>query len=102
MFAAAARLRNVPELRLVKHFHDDPGYIGALARSVREYWTASGRPERLVMSFHGVPRFTLERGDPYHCACQKTGRLLAEALSLRPEDYAITFQSRLRRKGITG
>jgi ferrochelatase len=97
VFAAAARLRNVPELRLVKHFHDDPGYIGALARSVREYWTAIGRPERLVMSFHGVPRYTLERGDPYHCECQKTGRLLAEALSLRPEDYVITFQSRFGR-----
>lgn len=97
VFAAAAGLRNVPELRLVKHFHDDPGYIGALARSVREYWTVNGRPERLVMSFHGVPRFTLERGDPYHCECQKSGRLLAEALSLRPEDYAITFQSRFGR-----
>ncbi len=97
VFAAAARLRNVPELRLVKHFHDDPGYIGALARSVREYWTASGRPERLIMSFHGLPRFALDRGDPYHCECQKTGRLLAEALSLRPEDYVITFQSRFGR-----
>jgi ferrochelatase len=97
VFAAAARLRNVPELRLVKHFHDDPGYIGALARSVREYWAIHGRPERLVMSFHGVPRFTLERGDPYHCECQKTGRLLAEALSLRPEDHVITFQSRFGR-----
>jgi ferrochelatase len=97
VFAAAACLRNVPELRLIKHFHDDPGYIAALAGSVREYWTASGRPERLVMSFHGVPRFTLERGDPYHCECQKTGRLLAEALSLRPEDYVITFQSRFGR-----
>jgi ferrochelatase len=97
VFAAAARLRNVPELRLIKHFHDDPGYIGALARSVREYWTASGRPERLVMSFHGLPRFSLDRGDPYHCECQKTGRLLAEALSLRPEDYVITFQSRFGR-----
>lgn len=97
VFAAATRLRNVPELRVVKHFHDDTGYIRALARSVREYWTANGRPERLVMSFHGVPRFTLERGDPYHCECQKTGRLLAEALSLRPEDYVITFQSRFGR-----
>jgi ferrochelatase len=64
---------------------------------VGEYWTVNGRPERLVMSFHGVPRFTLERGDPYHCECQKSGRLLAEALSLRPEDYAITFQSRFGR-----
>jgi len=97
VFAAVARMRNVPELRLVKHFHDHPGYIEALARSVREYWTANGRPEQLVMSFHGVPRFTLERGDPYHCECQKTGRLLAEALSLRPEQYVVAFQSRFGR-----
>lgn len=97
VFEAASRMRNVPELRLVKHFHDHPGYIGALAQSVREYWTTHGRADQLVMSFHGVPRFTLERGDPYHCECQKTGRLLAEALSLKPEQYVITFQSRFGR-----
>ena len=97
VFAAAARMRNVPELRLVKHFHDHPGYIAALAHSVRDYWAANGRPERLVMSFHGVPRFTLERGDPYHCECQKTGRLLGEALSLQPEQYVVAFQSRFGR-----
>jgi ferrochelatase len=97
VLCAAARMRNVPELRLVKHFHDHPGYIEALARSVRDYWTANGRPDRLVMSFHGVPRFTLERGDPYLCECQKTGRLLAEALSLEPGEYLVTFQSRFGR-----
>src|SRR5262249_55475947 len=83
LFAAAARMRNVPELRLVKHFHDHTGYIEAVAQSVRDHWTANGRPDQLVMSFHGVPRFSLERGDPYHCECQKTGRLLAEALDLK-------------------
>jgi ferrochelatase len=97
VFAAAGRMRNVPALRLVKHFHDDRGYIDALAGSVREYWTANGRPDRLIMSFHGVPRFTLERGDPYHCECQKTARLLAEALLLPPEQYLVTFQSRFGR-----
>jgi ferrochelatase len=95
--AVLARLRNAPALRLVKHFHDHPGYIAALARSVREHWSAHGRPDRLVMSFHGVPRFTLDRGDPYHCECQKTGRLLAEALGLSAEQYVIAFQSRFGR-----
>jgi ferrochelatase len=95
--AVLGRLRNAPALRLVKHFHDHPGYIAALAQSVREHWTAHGRPDRLVMSFHGVPRFTLDRGDPYHCECQKTGRLLAEALGLSAEQYLITFQSRFGR-----
>ena len=49
------------------------------------------------MSFHGVPKRTLRLGDPYHCQCQKTGRLLAEALGLAPDQYAITFQSRFGR-----
>jgi protoporphyrin/coproporphyrin ferrochelatase len=94
---ALARMRNVPALRVVKHFHDHPDYIQALAQSVKEYWSVNGRPEKLVMSFHGVPRFTLDRGDPYHCECQKTGRLLAEALMLKPEHYVVTFQSRFGR-----
>jgi protoporphyrin/coproporphyrin ferrochelatase len=94
---ALSTMRNVPALRIVKHFHDHPGYIQALAQSVRDYWMVNGRPDRLVMSFHGVPRFTLDRGDPYHCECQKTGRLLGEALALKPDQYLITFQSRFGR-----
>jgi ferrochelatase len=95
--AALSRMRNVPGLRLVKHFHDHPGYIQALAQSVREYWMANGRGERLVLSFHGVPRFTLDQGDPYHCECQKTARLLAEALALTPDQQMVAFQSRFGR-----
>ena len=91
------RTRNMPELRLVKHFHDHPGYIAALAESVRRHWSQHGRPDRLLMSFHGLPRYTLERGDPYHCECQKTGRLLAEALGLPAEQYQLSFQSRFGR-----
>ena len=89
------RMRNIPELRLVKHFHDHPGYIAALAESVRRHWALHGRPDKLLMSFHGLPRYTLARGDPYHCECQKTGRLLAEALALAPDQYQLTFHSRL-------
>src|SRR5713226_6515014 len=76
------RVRNVPEIRLVKHFHDHPLYIAALANLVGEYWRQSGRPDRLLMSFHGLPRYTLARGDPYHFECQKTARLLAGELEL--------------------
>lgn len=86
--------RNPPEMRFIKHFHEYPGYIAALAASVREHWTAHGRPDKLLMSFHGLPRRSLDLGDPYHCECRKTGRLLAEALSLEEQDYLITFQSR--------
>ncbi|MDB5800945.1 MAG: ferrochelatase [Rhodocyclales bacterium] len=88
------RMRNLPELRLVRNFHDDPGYIRSLAASVQAHWQASGRAERLVMSFHGVPHFTLDKGDPYFCECQKTARLVAEQLGLQPEQYLVTFQSR--------
>lgn len=95
--AALARMRNVPAIRFIKHFHDHRGYIGALARSINDYWMQTGRPDRLVMSFHGVPRFTLDKGDPYHCECQVTARLLAEELGLSKERYLVTFQSRFGR-----
>ncbi len=90
-------MRDQPAVRTIRSFHDDPGYIGALAQNLRDYWTAHGRPDKLLLSFHGAPRFTLDRGDPYHCECQKTGRLLAEALELAPQQYQITFQSRFGR-----
>jgi len=87
-------IRNVPELRVVKHYHDDEGYIQALKRSVLAYWEMNGRPDKLVMSFHGVPKRTLLLGDPYFCECQKTARLLAAALGLSENEYMVTFQSR--------
>jgi ferrochelatase len=90
-------MRNMPEIRSVRHYHDDPGYISSLAVSVREYWMRHGRPDKLLMSFHGIPRRSLTLGDPYHCECQKTGRLLAEALQLEKNQYQICFQSRFGR-----
>lgn len=87
------RLRNVPGLRTVRNFHDHPAYIAALAAKVRIHWAMHGRPEKLVMSFHGVPRYTLDRGDPYHCECHKTGRLLAQALELPDDGWLVAFQS---------
>jgi len=86
--------RNLPELRWVRNFHDDPGYIDALAAQVRQQWAQAGRSEKLVMSFHGVPRRTLELGDPYHCECLATARLLAERLGLARDAWIVTFQSR--------
>ena len=94
VFAELQQMRNTPALRTIKHFHDHPGYIKALASNINDYWVKNGRPERLLMSFHGLPQYTLEKGDPYHCECLKTGRLLAEELGLQPEQYAISFQSR--------
>jgi ferrochelatase len=94
---ALARMRNQPALRVVKDFHDHPGYVGALAQSVRDYWMQNGRGDVLVMSFHGVPQRTIDLGDPYYRHCQATGRLLAAALALPPERYRIAFQSRFGR-----
>jgi protoporphyrin/coproporphyrin ferrochelatase len=93
----ARKVRNLPEFRFVNRYHDDAGYILALKNSVHKHWMAHGRPDKLVMSFHGMPERTLHKGDPYHCECLKTGRLLAEALGLKREEYAVTFQSRFGR-----
>ncbi len=90
--------RWLPELRFINHYHDDSGYIETLAASVREAWQGKAPAERLLMSFHGVPKRYLLAGDPYHCECQKTARLLAEALDLPPERWAISFQSRVGRE----
>ncbi|MFC3110273.1 ferrochelatase [Undibacterium arcticum] len=94
VFSHYAQVRNVPELRFAKHYHDHDGYIDALKVSVLTHWQQNGRPERLVMSFHGVPKRTLELGDPYHCECYKTARLLATALGLSQDQYVVSFQSR--------
>lgn len=91
------RTRNMPEIRTVRHYHDHPGYIAALAQSVRDYWMKHGKPEKLLISFHGIPRRSLDLGDPYHCECQKTARLLAEALELERTQYEVCFQSRFGR-----
>ena len=87
-------MRRMPALRAVDCFHDDPGYITALAQTVNDDWMKHGRPDRLVLSFHGLPRRSLDLGDPYHCQCRKTARLLVAELGLDPTQYVVTFQSR--------
>lgn len=96
-FAWARRRRHVPELRFVNRFHDDPGYIRALARVVNQHWQRHGRGGLLLMSFHGVPERTRTLGDPYHCECLKTARLLAERLALNDGEWRVSFQSRFGR-----
>ena len=92
-----AKRRWVPELRFINHYHDAAGYVSALATSVRDFWDVHGRGERLLMSFHGVPKNTLMAGDPYHCQCQKTARLVATSLELQDEQWGLSFQSRVGR-----
>ncbi len=93
----AQKTRSIPELRFVNHYHDNAKYIAALSSSVSNYWQAHGQPDKLVMSFHGVPERTLHLGDIYHCECFKTARLLAQSLGLSKDKYQVTFQSRLGR-----
>ena len=90
----ARHARHVPELRFVNRFHDDEGYIRALASGVHQHWQAHGRPEHLVMSFHGVPERTAALGDPYGDECRETARLLAGRLALRDGEWTLAFQSR--------
>lgn len=98
VFAHYADQRNMPELRTIKHYHDHPSYIDALKRSVLAHWEKNGRPDKLVMSFHGIPKRSLLRGDPYHCECHKTARLLTTELGLAPDQWQLTFQSRFGRQ----
>lgn len=97
IFQYYQQVRNVPELRFVRNYHDHDAYIQALRQSILHYWQNNGRPDKLVMSFHGLPKAFLLRGDPYHCECYKTARLLAEQLGLSKDQYVVTFQSRLGR-----
>ena len=85
--------RWIPEFRMVTTYHDHPLYIASLANSVRELWSRDGKPDKLVISFHGMPKRYFLDGDPYFCLCQKTGRLLCEALGLKDNEFLITFQS---------
>jgi protoporphyrin/coproporphyrin ferrochelatase len=96
--AWAGRTRWIPEFRFIHQYHDDPAHIAALAASVRAHWQREGgRGEVLLMSFHGMPERTRTQGDPYHDQCQKTARLLAEALGLSASQWRISFQSRFGR-----
>jgi len=94
-FEALAAMRWQPAIRTLPPYHDDPAYIDALAQSVRASLAALDfEPEALMASFHGMPARTFELGDPYHCHCQKTARLLGEALG---RELIVTFQSRFGR-----
>ncbi len=95
--AWSMRVRRVPEFRFVNDYHDEPLYIEALAQSVTQYWKHHGRPDQLVMSFHGIPERNIKLGDPYQGQCLATAALLAERLQLAPSQCRVTFQSRFGR-----
>ncbi len=90
--------RWLPELRFISGYHDEPGYIAALGESIRRHWAVHGEAERLLFSFHGIPRDYFLNGDPYHCLCLKTARLVAERIGLPEDRWAVSFQSRVGNK----
>ncbi|AGA35178.1 Ferrochelatase, protoheme ferro-lyase [Thioalkalivibrio nitratireducens DSM 14787] len=92
------RWRWAPDLHFLSGYEREAGYINALAASVQEHWDQHGRAERLIMSFHGVPRRYLLAGDPYHCFCHATGHALAQALGLEDGRWQVSFQSRFGRE----
>ena len=86
--------RWIPSLSFISGYHDNPKYIAALAQSVTKHIEEHGKPDKLVLSFHGMPKYFLEQGDPYYCFCAKTTRLLMESLGFSEDDFVMTFQSR--------
>lgn len=94
VWAELSQWRSVPETRLVGAFYDRPDLITAQARRIEVAWSQSGRPDKLVMSFHGLPQRSVDQGDPYQQQCLETARLLADRLRLSEDQYVVTFQSR--------
>ncbi len=92
------RRRWLPELRFVSHYHDEPQYIEAVANKIRSHWDTHGRADKVLFSYHGIPKRYLLNGDPYHCECHKTSRLIAQNLGLQEGQYLTTFQSRFGRE----
>nr|WP_315279682.1 ferrochelatase [uncultured Acinetobacter sp.] len=86
--------RNLPGLSIIRDYYQHPLYIQALAQSVRDFQAEHGMAEKLLMSFHGIPQPYADKGDPYAERCRKTAKLLADALNLNDEQWAISFQSR--------
>lgn len=94
VIAEIKQWRWIPSISFISSYHDNDDYIQALANSITEHINLHGKPDKLVLSYHGMPKLFLDNGDPYYCFCHKTTRLLAEKLSLHTDDFVMTFQSR--------
>ncbi|RUO79201.1 ferrochelatase [Pseudidiomarina taiwanensis] len=90
--------RWLPDFRFITHYHDHPQFIKTVAERIRQFWQQHGQPDKLILSYHGVPLKYLHKGDPYHCECHKTSRLIAAELGLDKSQYMTTFQSRFGRE----
>ena len=84
----------MPNIRFISGYHDHPEYISSLVSSIEKSFNENGKPDQLIISFHGMPERYLKNGDPYYCFCHKTARLVAESLNLKEHEYKLAFQSR--------
>jgi ferrochelatase len=91
---ALKRWKPAPAVKVIDDFHDHPAYAKAIAKNVNEYWLKTGRPDRLVMSFHGIPKAVVAAGDPYEKQCRESARLIATELGWNDARTLVTFQSR--------
>lgn len=91
------RLRWLPEVRFINNFHHDENWLSAVTDSIRRFRKERGEPDKLLFSFHGIPKRNLLAGDPYYCQCQASARIIADRLGLADQDWMVTFQSRLGR-----
>jgi len=96
--AALKTVRWIPELRFITHYHYDEAWVEAIADRIRAHQETHGKPEKLLFSFHGIPKKYLLKGDPYYCECQSSARRIAARMKLEPDAWQVTFQSRLGRE----
>ena len=92
------KTRWIPELRFINQYFEEEAYIKALAHSIQQFWNKNGKPQKIVFSYHGIPKKYHTQGDPYHCFCLKTTRLVKEYMHLSDEEVLTTFQSRFGRQ----
>ena len=90
--------RWIPELRFINQYFEEEKYIETLASSIEEFWGKNGKPQKIIFSYHGIPKRYLTNGDPYHCYCLKTTRLVKEKMKLSDDQIMTTFQSRFGRE----
>ena len=90
--------RWIPELRFINQYFEEETYISALADSIQQFWNNNGKPQKIVFSYHGIPKKYHTKGDPYHCFCLKTTRLVKEYMNLKDTEVVTTFQSRFGRQ----
>lgn len=94
IFKTLRAKNNLPALKVMNHYHAHPQYIEALAKSVKDFWLVHGKPQQLILSFHGIPQRSVDEGDPYASQCEATAKALANALDLKQEEWKIVYQSR--------